>query len=91
MKTAGNELAKFDSAIEKVKFEIDNPTSPREIKPISVSIEFNKKQIDQWIADAAAKYMPIKKEAPTLSASLDGGNTFTELTGVEDGRIDGGL
>ena len=52
-----NQLARFDSAIEKVQFELDTPTSP-----ISVTIEFNKDEVDQWMAESAAKYMPIKRQ-----------------------------
>ena len=53
---------RLEHAIEKVKFEIDTPTSSREIKHMSVTIEFNKDQVDQWVAEAAAKYMPIKRQ-----------------------------
>ena len=48
---------RLEHAIEKVKFELDTPTSP-----ISVTIEFNKDQVDQWVAEAAAKYIPIKRQ-----------------------------
>ena len=53
---------RLELAIEKVKFEIDNKQNRRKSDPISVKIEFNKDQVDQWFVEAAAKYIPIKRQ-----------------------------